>query len=118
MGLWEKFLLSRISRKVIQAVHKYRRGHLTAQCNWPSAVQPGIHQGPAAHGRSLSRDGAHYLVGAPVVQGEDGEAEDDSRPGDVSSDGVSEDVERIRAREVALWHGSPVSFPDYAWLSI
>ena len=61
---------------------------------------------------------SRYLVGAPVVQGNGGEAKDDPRPGDVSSDGVSEDMEGVRAWHEALHWGSPVPFRDEGWLGL
>lgn len=61
---------------------------------------------------------SHHLVAAPVVHGEDGDAEGDSRPREVSGEGVSEDVEGVRTREVARWLGSPVPLLDDAWFSI
>lgn len=123
MGLWEKFLLNRISYKVIQAINKDWKGNLATEC-----IQ--AHRYLQLHlvwnaSRTTSTQCSHfkcnvsnYLISAPVVQGDDGDAKDNSRPGEVSSNGISEDMERIQAREVAFWLGSPVSFTDYAWLSI
>lgn len=61
---------------------------------------------------------SRYLVGAPVVQGNGGEAKDDPRPGDVSSDGVSEDMEGVRTWHEALHWGSPVPFRGEGWLGL
>ena len=52
-----------------------------------------------------------HLVGAPVVQGNGGEAEDDPRPGNVSSGSISENMEGVRTWYEALHGGSPVPFP-------
>lgn len=61
---------------------------------------------------------APHLVAAPVVHGDDGDAKDDARPGQVPRDGVPEDVERIGARDVAFRRGSPVPVLDYAGLRV
>lgn len=84
-----------------------------------TVVEPGMHLGPPAPQCShFSCKMSNYLIGAPIVQRADGDTKDDSRPREISSDGISEDMERIQAREVAFWFGSPVSFTDYAWLSV
>lgn len=73
---------------------------------------------PLPPAQTRQRRESRYLVGAPVVQGDDGEAKDDPRPGDVPGDGVSEDVEGVRAWREALHRGSPVPFPGEGRLGL
>ena len=73
---------------------------------------------PLPPAQSRQRRESGYLVGAPVVQGDDGEAKGDPRPGDVSADGVSEDVEGVGAWREALRRGSPVPFPGEGRLGL
>lgn len=93
--------------------------HLGAAQGWegspPVAAEASRPLPPA---QTSQRRGSPYLVGAPVVQGDGGEAKDDPRPGDVSSDGVSEDMEGVHAWREALHRGSPVPFPGEGWLGL
>lgn len=73
---------------------------------------------PPVAAETHQRRESRYLVGAPVVQGDDGEAKDGPRPGNVSSDGVSEDMEGVHAWHEALHRGSPVPFPGEGWLGL
>lgn len=64
--------------------------------------RPGMHQGPPVpKGSQFSDSIANYLISTPVAHGEDREAQDECRPGEVSSDG--------------MWLGGPVSFASLTW---
>lgn len=60
----------------------------------------------------FSDKASNYLIRTPEVEGEGRDTEEESWPGDVPRDGITENVESIRAREVALWLGSPVAITD------
>lgn len=55
-----------------------------------------------------------YLVGAPVPRGQDGEAQRHARPGQVSADGVPEEVHGVLAGQVAGAVGNDFTGHCYA----
>lgn len=43
----------------------------------------------------------NYLVGAPVPRGQDGQTQSHARPGQVSADGISEEMHSVPPGQVA-----------------
>lgn len=91
---WDRFLPERQRWTITCRKPEWNEGEATGRLDVGGAVSetfPGATPELSAH-----------LIGAPVPGGLDGESEDEAGPGQVTCDGVPEQVEGVGARLVAL----------------